>query len=379
MLVFSNTSAIFSGISTSRLRIMLMWLRILNGRWSSQLCNYACTLINYILLPLERLMQAPPFNFNITERYAKMVGEQWSRKIYSTIDDSLYQQRAEHFTHCSRLILETVDAPHLPIITLNTKHLIEPRILRIVSERKMLNKNDSAKYNLFVQQVDQICQLAHRQNKMVIIAPPCHHALGAIYALSEDMMMAYNKTHATVYAPFYPCYTDCHAYLRSMHQKLHAHGITLGAMLVYGIIEPTDINSHELCNFAQHQESHRAFIDALKYLFASIDSISTICNSHNESNITYCLSLMESMLLTKGDRRVIFMQHHGLGRSISWALAKAGYNVVRTIPLGYAQHRLLYTIHNTRRFAATHDMNLHEIKLIKAELKRRQANKHTNE
>src|SRR5690606_39479261 len=59
-----------------------------------------------------------------------------------------------------------------------------------------------------------------------------------------------------------------------------------------------------------------------------------MCGSHNDYSNYYLTVLMNKHSMKNNDKRVWFAQLYGMSDTISFNLAKAGYNVAKYVPYG---------------------------------------------
>jgi proline dehydrogenase len=79
--------------------------------------------------------------------------------------------------------------------------------------------------------------------------------------------------------------------------------------------------------------------------------------------------------LKNNDDRVWFAQLYGMGDTISFNLAKAGYNIAKYVPYGPVKSVMPYLIRRAEENTSVAGQSSRELLMIRKELKRRRAAK----
>lgn len=390
MLSFRDTSITYSGVTTLQLRKQLLLFRAASNKHSIRLMKNFFLLLNLFHIPytwlLKKSIHQEFWGGNTIEQCINTTNRLWDKGFYTTINDSLLEPEnpytEEYFDFVVDFLGRTTVNPKIAFFTLNVKYLIEPRILKIISEKKLLNQLDKEKFDRFVEQVSQICKLGYKHDKPIIIEPTFHFAQDIINSISTQMMMEFNKERAVVYSSLYLCRMDSLRFITELNQKAIKNGFIAGIKLTkgdqYEIERETMSNKEDkMITYAQSSEIQRSFCDAIKYCITNINSIWLIVGSHTEENIIYTLSLMANRFIGRKDGRIFFVQLQGLGNNISLNLTKAGYNVLKIVQLGLAKHALPYIFTKVENNPEILKRANDEIELIRAEIDRRRQAKYS--
>lgn len=381
MLTFQNTENTFKGISSRQLCRTIALFGIAEKKIVLTSLKLAIGLLNKYHIPYPRIISkhisGQLWGGSTIDQCVATANKLWEKRIYSTIDDypSPYSKinTEEYFNSVVALLGRTTETPKIAFFTLNLKHLIEPRILKLLMDNGMVNRSDRIKYERFKEQVWQLCKLAYKHNKPIIIEPINPSSQAIINHISENMMMEFNKEEAIVYASLHMSQMNNTIFLHQLHQNATKYGFIAGVKLVKGdqfAFEPR-LTDEELFNYDSSAEIQRALTDAIKFCLSNIDTTAAIYGTHSEQNIIYALSLMENMHIAPSNKHIFFTQLLGLGNNISLTLANNGFNVVKILPFGNSKLMLPYFFRNIQNNPSVQEQSIIEKELIISEIKRR--------
>ena len=123
--------------------------------------------------------------------------------------------------------------------------------------------------------------------------------------------------------------------------------------------------------YADKQGTDEAFDNALFFCIDHIDRIAIFSGTHNEQSCYHLAELMNKNNITPDDSRVYFAQLYGMSDHISYNLARAGYNVAKTIAYGPVNLVLPFLIRRAEENTAITGQSSRELQLIKKEMRRR--------
>lgn len=384
MLSFKNTEIAYSDVSTRQLRIERNLYRIVNSKWKFKILKSSVLAFNFLHIPYVWLIgrkQQERFWGGVTMTDCLCSANRlWERDIYTTIDYKLNHIASldpdKYFNSIVELFGFTTQTPKIAFFTLKIERLIETRILKILSTKKILNKADSKKYEIFRSRIRLLCKLAYKHNKPIVIEPAELQTQNIINQISEEMMMEFNKENAIVYISLHFNQIESTNFLHKLHYDTQKDEFIAGVKIIKGNRINTKQkkqfnNSDNSIIYKSDTEIQRAYTDAIKFCINNIDSFSIICCSHTEKNIIFTLSLMNTQRIAPKDGRIYFAQQLGLGNNISYNLAKSGYNVVKKLPLGQSKQILPYLFKKIELYPYISERTKREIELINTELLRR--------
>lgn len=101
--------------------------------------------------------------------------------------------------------------------------------------------------------------------------------------------------------------------------------------------------------------------------------ISLMCGSHNDYSNQYLTVLMEKHNMKNDDSRVWFAQLFGMSDTISFNLAKEGYNVAKYLPYGPVKAVVPYLLRRAEENTSVAGQSSRELTQIRTELARRKS------
>ena len=96
-----------------------------------------------------------------------------------------------------------------------------------------------------------------------------------------------------------------------------------------------------------------------------------MCGSHNEYSNLLLTQLMKQHNIDKQDKRVWFAQLLGMSDTISFNLAKTGYNVAKYVPYGPVEAVMPYLFRRAEENTSVEGQSSRELIVLRKELKRR--------
>jgi proline dehydrogenase len=110
---------------------------------------------------------------------------------------------------------------------------------------------------------------------------------------------------------------------------------------------------------------------AVHYMIDHLDIMSLFAGTHNELSSYNIMELMQQKGIAKNDNRIWFGQLYGMSDHISYNLAAHGFNVAKYLPFGPVRDVVPYLIRRAEENTSVAGQTSRELKLIKAERKRR--------
>ena len=290
--------------------------------------------------PVNFLLKNRIFDFfsgGLTLETCERVGDElWGYGVYSSPAPLVEcNDKQLVFDEYLRAIRIARDFPNHAFTLVKLSTLVEPRILRLVSQNAMLNHADKGIYTEFANRVRLLCNEAFSSGKSIIIDAEHVDYQPAIDSIASEMMMLHNGDRATVYQTFRFDMVETFERLVEQLRIASKNGYILGAKLLRGTLTHREVGESEKILFQNTQNDiNHSLNEAIKFLLNNLASASFIFGTHNHDTILYILSLMENLGVSPGDPQVFFAHHLGLADHLSFNLALSGYNVVKTIPYG---------------------------------------------
>ena len=102
-----------------------------------------------------------------------------------------------------------------------------------------------------------------------------------------------------------------------------------------------------------------------------LNGISFVAGTHNEASSQLLAQLMDQEGISPADERVYFSQLYGMSDTISYTMAKHGYNVVKYLPYGPVEKVMPYLVRRAEENTSIAGQASRELQLIRKEIKRR--------
>jgi proline dehydrogenase len=113
------------------------------------------------------------------------------------------------------------------------------------------------------------------------------------------------------------------------------------------------------------------FDSAALYCIENVDGIHFCAGSHNEKSNQILAEKIDILGLKRDDHRIWFAQLMGMSDNISFALAKAGFNVAKYVPYGPIFSVMPYLVRRASENTSVAGQTSRELALIQKERKRR--------
>jgi proline dehydrogenase len=115
------------------------------------------------------------------------------------------------------------------------------------------------------------------------------------------------------------------------------------------------------------------FNDALEFRVDSVDKIPIVAGSHNDESCLIISKLIALRNIPKNHPHLYFAQLFGMGDSLSFNLAYAGYNVAKDVPYGLLHAVLPYLFRRAEENCSIAGSTGRKLKIIENERRRRQS------
>lgn len=199
-----------------------------------------------------------------------------------------------------------------------------------------------------------------------------------------EEMEKWNTETAIVFNTYQMYRSDMLQNLKSATEMARSKNFVIGAKLVRGAYMEKEAEYAEKHGLKNPIQPSKAATDtdydaAWKHCLDNLDLIHFCSGSHNENSNLNMANTMNSMGIAKKDSRVWFAQLFGMGDSISYGLAQAGFNVVKYVPYGPVLSVMPYLVRRATENTSVAGQTSRELMLIKKERARRKANPSPNQ
>ncbi len=388
---FDDTSVAFAGKSDTRLRKMYWLFAAMN---QGALVDVGTALIKLSLrlhLPVQGLIKYTIFEqFCGGETIAAcepVIRELHRYNVGTILDYSVEGEKNEAgFEATTREIIATIEKaagnPAIPFSVFKVTGVAHSELLTKVQAGTKLSTQEQEAFIRATKRVDSICRKAHEHKVRVFIDGEETWMQETIDNLAYQMMQQYNRTEAIVWNTYQLYRRDSLGNLKQAYHRAEQERYYLGAKLVRGAYMEKERKTAEEKGLPDPIQPDKAstdkdFDDALRFCLNHIDRIHFCAGTHNEQSSLLLTQLMERHGLVANDPRVWFAQLYGMSDTISYNLAKAGYNVAKYVPYGPVKAVMPYLFRRAEENTSIAGQSSREFRLIEKEIQRRRANKKT--
>lgn len=384
---FEDTAVAFSYKSDTDLTKANFIFSLVNHPWISSLATGFLKIAFKAGLPIEGIIKKTAFDhFCGGESIEKSEGviqllDQYH--VGTILDFSVEGEKSEAgFDITMEEILRTLEKAHfaksIPFCVFKVTGLASGDVLEKINRKEKLTEPETAAFERVRNRVQKICRKAQAFGIPILIDAEESWIQDPIDQLADEMMAKYNREKAIVFNTYQMYRTSAWNNLNQDYQDAVVGHYFLGAKLVRGAYMEKERARAEKLNYPSpihpdKQATDQAFNDALEFCIDHIDRIFVMCGSHNDySNLLLTQRMAEKKMSNKSPH-IWFAQLYGMSDNISFNLAKAGYNVVKYVPYGPVKAVMPYLLRRAAENTSVAGQSSRELKLIRAELKRRKA------
>ncbi|MFN3316764.1 MAG: proline dehydrogenase family protein, partial [Raineya sp.] len=277
-------------------------------------------------------------------------------------------------------ILHTIEKadhnPNIPFSVFKVTGIARFGLLEKIQSQQTLTEAEKAEWQRVEARFDKICKKAYELDVNLLVDGEETWIQDVIDSLTYQAMERYNQQRAIIYNTYQLYRADMLANLKKAFTQAQAKGYFLGAKLVRGAyMEKESLRAKQMGYPDPIQPNKEAcdkdFNEALIFCIENIDKIGLCSGTHNEYSNQLLVELMHRKQIEANDTRVHFAQLFGMSDQISYALAKAGYNVVKYVPYGPVEAVMPYLFRRASENTSIAGQSSREFNLIQTERKRR--------
>jgi proline dehydrogenase len=384
-LSFDNTEVAFAYKSDRRLKKALLIFNVVNHPSVSKL---ATTLVKWCLklgLPVRGIIKATAFqHFCGGETISDCDNTVRQLNLYQVktiLDYSVEGAKTEAgFDATADEILRTIDKAHgnpaIPFCVFKITGIADAGLLEKIQKDEPLTLDERKAFDRVRERVDAICGRASEYSVPVLIDAEDSWYQNVIDSLAYAMMKKYNAGGAIVFNTFQMYRADMYHNLVKALEAATSAGFFLGVKMVRGAymeIERRRATENGYPDPIQptKEATDDSFNTGLEFCIEHLRHIALMCGSHNEYSNLQLTRLMEQHAVEKHDKRVWFAQLLGMSDTISFNLAKAGYNVAKYVPYGPVEAVMPYLFRRAEENTSVEGQSSRELVVIQKELERR--------
>jgi proline dehydrogenase len=294
----------------------------------------------------------------------------------------------ESFDHATQVFIDVINhaatQKNIPFISIKVTGLASHELLQTLHEAPRLrsgihdNEMEQAAWDRVRERMYAICEAAAEKNIGVLVDAEESWIQDPIDRLTMEMMAEFNKQKAVVFNTIQLYRHDRLHFLRISHQIAEAQGFVLGLKLVRGAyMEKERAVALEKNRQSPIQASKEAtdadYDEAVRFCMDHIHSTAVIIASHNEQSNLLGAKLLDEMMLPHNHPHVHFSQLYGMSDTITFNLAKEGFNVSKYLPFGPIQDVIPYLMRRAQENTSVSGQTGRELLQLKRELARRKS------
>jgi proline dehydrogenase len=294
----------------------------------------------------------------------------------------------DNFDKATQVFIDVINhaatQKNIPFISIKVTGLASHELLQTLHEAPRLrsgihdNEIEQAAWDRVRERMYAICEAAAEKNIGVLVDAEESWIQDPIDRLTMEMMAVFNKQKAVVFNTIQLYRHDRLHFLRISHQIAEAQGFVLGLKLVRGAyMEKERALALEKNIQSPIQISKEAtdadYDEAVRFCMDHIHSTAVIIASHNEQSNLLGAKLLDEMMLPHNHPHVHFSQLYGMSDTITFNLAKEGFNVSKYLPFGPIQDVIPYLMRRAQENTSVSGQTGRELLQLKRELARRKS------
>ena len=294
----------------------------------------------------------------------------------------------DNFDKATQVFIDVINhaatQKNIPFISIKVTGLASHELLQTLHEAPRLrsgihdNEIEQAEWDRVRERMYAICEAAAEKNIGVLVDAEESWIQDPIDRLTMEMMAVFNKQKAVVFNTIQLYRHDRLHFLRISHQIAEVQGFVLGLKLVRGAyMEKERAVALEKNRQSPIQVSKEAtdidYDEAVRFCMDHIHSTAVIIASHNEQSNLLGAKLLDEMMLPHNHPHVHFSQLYGMSDTITFNLAKEGFNVSKYLPFGPIQDVIPYLMRRAQENTSVSGQTGRELLQLKRELARRKS------
>jgi proline dehydrogenase len=266
----------------------------------------------------------------------------------------------------------------LPFAVFKVTGLAPFGTLEKVSDGVELPEKNKVKWESAQRRVREICEYAHSVDQKVFVDAEDSWIQGAIDILATAMMEKFNREKPLIFNTIQMYRTDRLEFLKKSHQQAKEKGYKLAVKIVRGAYMEKERERAQERGYPSpiqpsKEATDRDYNAALDYCLENVDTIAFVAATHNEESTQLLAQKMHAKGIPAGHPNIFFSQLYGMSDSLSYVLAKNGYQVSKYVPYGPVKDALPYLIRRAKENTSVIGQMSRELELVSEEIKRRKS------
>lgn len=380
-----DTAVAFADKSDSELKEKHRLFKMLNSPWLNAIGTKCTSFALAIGLPVEGLIKATIFEQfcggETIEECETAINRLGASNIGTILDYSVEGKATEEdFDHTKDEIIKTIQRaqgdPSIPFSVFKVTGIAPLGTLERMSKKKKLDAKSQAKCERISRRVAEICEAAYYADQPLFIDAEDSWIQDAIDRMATEAMERYNREKPIIYNTLQMYRTDRLQFLKDARRQAQNDGYILAVKLVRGAYMEKERERAAEMGYPSPIHLTKADTDAdydaaLDYCMRHFNDMAFVAATHNETSTKALAEQMNSNGVSPDHPNIFFSQLFGMGDSISYVLAKHGYNVSKYVPYGPVADSIPYLIRRAEENSSAAGQVSRELEMIEREMKRR--------
>lgn len=317
------------------------------------------------------------------EESLKVVDKLWKRHVGSIFDYSVEGKASEEsFDRVYKEIIDIIQFSEgknaISFVVFKPSAFGRIELFEKYGKGEVLSEEESAEWNRVVQRFDGVFKQSAACNIRAMVDAEETWLQEGSDKLVEQMMEKYNREKPVIWNTVQMYRTGRIEAMQREIDRARQVGYKIGYKLVRGAyMEKERARAEEMSYPSPIQPNKQATDDnynaGVEFVMQHLDMLSAYFGTHNEDSVKLIMDKMKSAGLQNDTNKVFFGQLYGMSDNITYALAKADYQVNKYLPYGPVKDVVPYLARRAQENTSAKGQSGRELSLIKAELKRRKA------
>jgi proline dehydrogenase len=238
------------------------------------------------------------------------------------------------------------------------------------------HEQEEREWDMVRERMYAICELAKEKGVGVLVDAEESWMQDPIDRLTMEMMEIFNKDNVVVYNTIQLYRHDRLNFLKLSHSIAQQNGFKLGLKLVRGAYMEKERERAQKMGYPSPIHKNKEAVDndfnaGVSYCLENINSIGLIVASHNEESHLLAMEAMENLGIKPTHPHIHFSQLYGMSDTITFNLAKSGFQVSKYLPFGPIREVIPYLMRRAQENSSVAGQTGRELGLITQELQRR--------
>lgn len=380
-----DTATAFADKSDSELKEKHRLFKMLNSPFLNAIGTKCTTFALAIGLPVEGLIKATIFEQfcggETIEECETAINRLGASNVGTILDYSVEGKATEEdFDHTKDEIIKTIQRaqgdPNIPFSVFKVTGIAPLGTLERMSKKKKLDAKSQAKCERIRRRVAEICEAAYYADQPLFIDAEDSWIQDAIDRMVTEAMERYNREKPIIYNTLQMYRTDRLQFLKDARRQAQNDGYVLAVKLVRGAYMEKERERAAEMGYESPIHLTKADTDAdydaaLEYCMRHHKDVAFVAATHNEESTHALAQQMHAAGVRPDHPNIFFSQLYGMGDTISYVLAKKGYNVSKYVPYGPVADSVPYLIRRAEENSSAAGQVSRELEMIEREIKRR--------